>query len=939
MADEDGGSGRNGSVRRLVIVESPTKARKIAGYLGSNYIVESSRGHIRDLPRNAADVPAKYKSEPWARLGVDVDHNFEPLYIISPEKKSTVAELKDLLKNVDELYLATDGDREGEAIAWHLLETLKPRIPVKRMVFHEITEPAIRAAAEHPRELDNALVDAQETRRILDRLYGYEVSPVLWKKVAPKLSAGRVQSVATRIIVQRERERMAFRSAGYWDVSAELDASVSDPQAAPPTFTAKLNTVDGRRVATGRDFDSLGQVKKPDEVLVLDEDAATALAAGLRGAQLTVTSVEQKPYTRKPYAPFMTSTLQQEAGRKLRFSSERTMSIAQRLYENGYITYMRTDSTTLSESAINAARNQARQLYGEEYLHPTPRQYTRKVKNAQEAHEAIRPAGDVFQTPGQLHGQLDADEFRLYELIWQRTVASQMADARGTTLSLRISGQAADGRQVVFNASGRTITFPGFMKAYVESIDELAGGESDDAERRLPNLTQGQRVDAKALTADGHTTSPPPRYTEASLIKALEDLGIGRPSTYSSIIKTIQDRGYVHKKGSALVPSWVAFAVIGLLEQHFSRLVDYDFTAAMEDDLDEIAAGNEQRTNWLKKFYFGGEDGVGDSIARAGGLKKLVGVNLEGIDAREVNSIKLFDDDQGRPIYVRVGKNGPYLERMVPDEDGESGALKPQRANLKEDLTPDELTLELAEKLFATPQEGRVLGVDPATGHEIVAKDGRYGPYVTEVLPEPEGGDDDGGAGSASKKGKKPTGPKPRTASLLRSMDLETVTLDDALKLLSLPRVVGVDPNTGEEITAQNGRYGPYLKRGNDSRSLATEEQMFDITLEEALKIYAEPKRRGGQRASAPPLRELGNDPATGKPMVIKDGRFGPYVTDGETNASLRKGDDVLTITDERAAELLAERRAKGPVKRAKKTAAKKATAKKAPAKKAAKKA
>ena len=939
MADEDGGSGRNGSVRRLVIVESPTKARKIAGYLGSNYIVESSRGHIRDLPRNAADVPAKYKSEPWARLGVDVDHNFEPLYIISPEKKSTVAELKDLLKNVDELYLATDGDREGEAIAWHLLETLKPRIPVKRMVFHEITEPAIRAAAEHPRELDNALVDAQETRRILDRLYGYEVSPVLWKKVAPKLSAGRVQSVATRIIVQRERERMAFRSAGYWDVTAELDASVSDPQAAPPTFTAKLNTVDGRRVATGRDFDSLGQVKKPDEVLVLDEDAATALAAGLRGAHLTVTSVEQKPYTRKPYAPFMTSTLQQEAGRKLRFSSERTMSIAQRLYENGYITYMRTDSTTLSESAINAARNQARQLYGEEYLHPTPRQYTRKVKNAQEAHEAIRPAGDVFQTPGQLHGQLDADEFRLYELIWQRTVASQMADARGTTLSLRISGQAADGRQVVFNASGRTITFPGFMKAYVESIDELAGGESDDAERRLPNLTQGQRVDAKALTADGHTTSPPPRYTEASLIKALEDLGIGRPSTYSSIIKTIQDRGYVHKKGSALVPSWVAFAVIGLLEQHFSRLVDYDFTAAMEDDLDEIAAGNEQRTNWLKKFYFGGEDGVGDSIARAGGLKKLVGVNLEGIDAREVNSIKLFDDDQGRPIYVRVGKNGPYLERMVPDEDGEPGALKPQRANLKEDLTPDELTLELAEKLFATPQEGRVLGVDPATGHEIVAKDGRYGPYVTEVLPEPEGGDDDGGAGSAAKKGKKPTGPKPRTASLLRSMDLETVTLDDALKLLSLPRVVGVDPNTGEEITAQNGRYGPYLKRGNDSRSLATEEQMFDITLEEALKIYAEPKRRGGQRASAPPLRELGNDPATGKPMVIKDGRFGPYVTDGETNASLRKGDDVLTITDERAAELLAERRAKGPVKRAKKTAAKKTAAKKAPAKKAAKKA
>ncbi|MFI2839823.1 MULTISPECIES: type I DNA topoisomerase [Mycolicibacterium] len=939
MADDDRSRGGTGTVRRLVIVESPTKARKIAGYLGSNYIVESSRGHIRDLPRAAADVPAKYKSEPWARLGVNVDADFEPLYIVSPDKKSTVTELKELLKDVDELYLATDGDREGEAIAWHLLETLKPRVPVKRMVFHEITEPAIRAAAESPRDLDIDLVDAQETRRILDRLYGYEVSPVLWKKVAPKLSAGRVQSVATRIIVQRERERMAFRSAGYWDVSAELDASVSDPAASPPRFTARLNTVDGRRVAAGRDFDSLGAVKKPDEVLVLDEAGATSLANGLRGAQLAVSSVEQKPYTRKPYAPFMTSTLQQEAGRKLRFSSERTMSIAQRLYENGYITYMRTDSTTLSESAINAARNQARDLYGAEYVHPTPRQYTRKVKNAQEAHEAIRPSGDVFQTPGQLHSALEADEFRLYELIWQRTVASQMADARGTTLSLRISGQAAGGEQVVFNASGRTITFPGFLKAYVESIDEQAGGESDDAESRLPNLTQGQRVDAADLTADGHTTSPPARYTEASLIKALEELGIGRPSTYSSIIKTIQDRGYVHKKGSALVPSWVAFAVIGLLEQHFGRLVDYDFTAAMEDELDAIASGNERRTNWLNNFYFGGEHGVDGSIARAGGLKQLVGGNLEEIDARLVNSIKLFDDDQGRAINVRVGRNGPYLERMIEDPDN-PGELKPQRANLKDELTPDELTLELAEKAFATPQEGRSLGIDPETGHEIVAKDGRFGPYVTEVLPEPED-PDDGSAGSPAKKGKKPTGPKPRTGSLLRSMDLETVTLDDALKLLSLPRVVGVDPANGEEITAQNGRYGPYLKRGTDSRSLATEEQMFTITLDEALKIYAEPKRRGRQGAATPPLRELGNDAASGKPMVIKDGRFGPYVTDGETNASLRKGDDVLSITDERASELLADRRARGPVKKAtkkaaaKKTAAKKTTAKKAPAKKA----
>lgn len=914
-----------------MIVESPTKARKLAGYLGSSYIVESSRGHIRDLPRAAADVPAKFKSEPWARLGVNVDADFEPLYIISPEKKHTVSELKGLLKDVDELYLATDGDREGEAIAWHLLETLKPNIPVKRMVFHEITEPAILEAAENPRDLDIDLVDAQETRRILDRLYGYEVSPVLWKKVAPKLSAGRVQSVATRIIVQRERDRMAFRSASYWDIVAQLDASVSDPQASPPTFTARLAGVNGLRVATGRDFDSLGQLRKADEVVILDEAGATQLAAGLRGAQLSVASVEEKPYTRRPYAPFMTSTLQQEAGRKLRFSSERTMSIAQRLYENGYITYMRTDSTTLSESAINAARTQARQLYGAEYVSPSPRQYTRKVKNAQEAHEAIRPAGETFATPDAVRRELDGDEFRLYELIWQRTVASQMADARGTTLSLRIAGTAggpAGETPVVFSATGRTITFAGFLKAYVETVDELAGGEADDAERRLPHLSEGQRLEALELTPDGHATNPPARYTEASLVKALEELGIGRPSTYSSIIKTIQDRGYVYKKGSALVPSWVAFAVTGLLEQHFGRLVDYGFTAAMEDELDAIASGTERRTNWLNNFYFGGDHGVPDSVARSGGLKKLVGVNLEGIDAREVNSIRVFDDAEGRPVYVRVGKNGPYLERIVTNDEGEP---TPQRANLNDSLTPDELTLEVAEELFATPQEGRVLGVDPQTGHEIVAKDGRYGPYVTEVLPpQPNSGDGGPDSGAPAKKGKKPTGPKPRTGSLLRSMDLQTVTLEDALKLLSLPRVVGVDPESGEEITAQNGRYGPYLKRGNDSRSLSTEDQIFDITLDEALKIYAEPKRRGRQSASAPPLRELGADPASGKPMVIKDGRFGPYVTDGETNASLRKGDDVMSITDERAAELLADRRARGPAKRPAKKSTRRAPAKKA---------
>nr|WP_098957826.1 type I DNA topoisomerase [Pseudonocardia sp. N23] len=883
-----------------MIVESPTKAKKIAPYLGKNYVVESSVGHIRDLPRGAADVPAKYKGESWARLGVDVDHEFAPLYIVTPEKKSKVSELREALKSVDELLLATDPDREGEAIAWHLLDTLKPTVPVRRMVFHEITEAAILAAAENLRDLDQDLVDAQETRRILDRLYGYEVSPVLWKKVMPKLSAGRVQSVATRLIVQRERERMAFVSASYWDIAATLDAGAD---ATPRSFGARLVAVDGNRVATGRDFGADGRLKS--DARPLDEASARRLAESLQGADLTVSSVESKPYTRKPYPPFMTSTLQQEAGRKLRFSAERTMRTAQRLYENGYITYMRTDSTTLSASAIDAARAQARELYGDAYVSPQPRQYTRKVKNAQEAHEAIRPSGETFRTPGAIAREVDGDDFRLYELIWQRTVASQMADARGTTMSVRIIGTAATGEEATFAASGRTITFPGFLKAYVETLEDGSDGQADDAESRLPNLTEGAGVTATELKPDGHSTNPPARFTEPSLVKQLEELGIGRPSTYASIIKTIQDRGYVWKKGSALVPSWVAFSVIGLLEHHFGRLVDYDFTAAMEDELDAIASGNDSRTAWLTGFYFGAAQGSEGSVARAGGLKKLVGVNLEEIDAREVNSIPMFADSEGRDVVVRVGRYGPYLERMVDDAS--------QRANLPEELPPDELTAEIAEQLFSVPQEGRSLGTDPVTGHEIVAKEGRFGPYVTEILPEPEAP----AAGTTPRK-KAPAKPKPRTGSLLKTMSVESVTLEDALRLLSLPRLVGADPESGEEITAQNGRYGPYLKKGTDSRSLTDEEQMFTVTLEEALEIYKQPKQRGRRTAAAtPPLRELGNDSATGKPMVIKDGRFGPYVTDGESNASLRKGDSVEEITDERASELLAERRAKAPVKKA----------------------
>ncbi|WP_030755950.1 MULTISPECIES: type I DNA topoisomerase [unclassified Streptomyces] len=887
--------------RRLVIVESPAKAKTIKGYLGPGYVVEASVGHIRDLPSGAAEVPDKYTGE-VRRLGVDVEHDFAPIYVVNADKKAQVRKLKELLAESDELFLATDEDREGEAIAWHLQEVLKPKVPVHRMVFHEITKDAIRDAVANPRELNQRMVDAQETRRILDRLYGYEVSPVLWKKVMPKLSAGRVQSVATRLVVERERERIAFRTAEYWDLTGTFSTGRAGDASDPSTLVARLNTVDGKRVAQGRDFGSNGQLKS--EVLHLDEGGARALAAALADASFAVRSVESKPYRRSPYAPFRTTTLQQEASRKLGFGAKATMQVAQKLYENGFITYMRTDSTTLSDTAVSAARAQVTQLYGADYLPEKPRVYAGKVKNAQEAHEAIRPSGDRFRTPAETG--LTGDQFRLYELIWKRTVASQMKDAVGNSVTVKIGGRASDGRDAEFSASGKTITFHGFMKAYVEGADD-PNAELDDREKRLPQVAEGDALAAEEITADGHSTKPPARYTEASLVKELEEREIGRPSTYASIIGTILDRGYVFKKGTALVPSFLSFAVVNLLETHFGRLVDYDFTAKMEDDLDRIARGEAQSVPWLKRFYFGSEDATevvpadGDHL---GGLKELV-TDLGAIDAREISSFPV-----GEGIVLRVGRYGPYIERGEKDAEGH------QRADVPDDMAPDELTIAYAEELFAKPSGEFELGKDPVSGNEIVAKDGRYGPYVTEILPE-----------GTPKTGKNAV--KPRTASLFKSMSLDTVTLDEALKLMSLPRVVGADAE-GVEITAQNGRYGPYLKKGTDSRSLETEDQLFSITLDEALAIYAQPKQRG-RAAAKPPLKELGTDPVSEKPVVVKDGRFGPYVTDGETNATLRRDDDVETITPERGYELLAEKRAKGPAKKV----AKKAPAKKAPAKKA----
>ncbi len=950
-----GGTRPRSGAKPLVIVESPAKAKTIAGLLGPGYVVESSIGHIRDLPRRADEVPAAFKGEPWSRLGVDVDNGFKPLYVVSTEKKSQVAKLKQLVKQASEVYLASDEDREGESIAWHLLEVLAPRVPVKRMVFHEITRPAIERAVTEWRDLDRRLVDAQEARRILDRLYGYEVSPVLWKKIMPRLSAGRVQSVATRMVVERERARMGFRSAGWWGIDGTFTTAGADSSGAggnTRSFTASLVSLDGVGLASGRDFDDSGSLAASGPVVVLGEEEARSLAAGLSGVPFTVRSVTHKPFRRSPSAPFMTSTLQQEAGRKLRFSSKRAMQVAQRLYEDGWITYMRTDSTTLSSQALDAARSQAAALYGPEYVPGQPRRYERKVKNAQEAHEAIRPAGESFRTPDEAARSLSGDEFRLYDLIWKRTVASQMADATGTSAQVRLVGTAGGpegvgGREAEFSASGKVIQFPGYLRAYVEGEDDPEA-ELADREVHLPPVDEGDPLSVDELEPGSHATQPPARYTEASLVKAMEELGVGRPSTYASVIATILDRGYVWKKGTALVPSFTAFAVVGLLERYFADLVDYGFTASMEDDLDAIAAGNEESLPWLTRFYFGAADtgavgpaptnGNGSSVdhgtangngtaktggsggtpvaghVRALGLKREVSTYLGEIDAREINSIPIGVGSDGQDIVARVGRYGPYLQR------GED------RVSIPEDLAPDELTVERAEELLEAPSSDRVLGEDPETGQPVQVRAGRFGPYV-QLGELVEGG------------------PKPRTSSLFASMSPATLTLEQALELLRIPRVVGSDPATGEEIVAHNGKFGPYLKRGSDTRSLLTEDQILTVTVDEAVALFAQPKTRGNRTAKGP-LREMGNDPETGLTMVVKDGRFGPYVTDGTTNASLRRGDDVESLTAERASELLAERRAAGPSTRkksggrkapAKKAGTKKVTAKKkAPAKKAA---
>ncbi len=878
-----------------MIVESPAKARKIGGYLGDDYIVEASIGHIRDLPQRAADIPKEFKKFPWSREGVDIENDFAPLYVINRDKKSKVDELKELLKESDELILATDEDREGEAIAWHLMEILRPKVPVKRMVFNEITKEAIIKAIHETRDIDQKLVDAQETRRVLDRLYGYRLSPVLWKKVMPRISAGRVQSVATRLIVERERERMAFITSAWWDLTAKTELN----------FNARLISVEGKRLATTNDFDSSGNLKEKSvsNILLLDEQRARQLADSLKDVKLTVKSIEESPRTERPKPPFTTSTMQQDAGSRLGWGAQLTMRIAQSLYEGGYITYMRTDSVNLSERAISAARAAATSLYGNDHIPQSPRFYEGKTKNAQEAHEAIRPAGDIFKTPGELAPELNRDQLALYDLIWKRTVASQMSDAKKMQARVDFDVKTKNGESAIFRANGSVVTFPGFLAAYEEIIDDKNGDE-ESTDRRLPAMIEGQLVEVTEYSCEGHETKPPARFTEPSLVKKLEELGIGRPSTFASIIQTIQDRGYVVKRGRALVPTFLAFSVTGLLEQHFSKLVDYEFTASMEEDLDRIANGEEERVSWLTRFFYGHDDQPG--------LQDLA-ADLGAIDAQQINTMKMGED-----IEIRVGRYGAYLQEGQGDDR--------KFANIPEGLAPDELTLAKAIELLAAPSGERELGVDPKTGLQVIAKSGRFGPYITEVFPE-----------VVIEEGKKPRkkkdAPTPKTASLLSTMTLDTITIDDALQLLSLPRTLGLDSETGEEITVQNGRYGPYLKRGADSRTLTSEEQLFSIDLDQAVEIYKQPKvRRRG--VAKPPLKELGLDPATSKPIIIKDGRFGMYVTDGETNATLRRGDTVEAMTIERALELLAGRRAWESANEAEGRPSKKK--KKAPAKKSA---
>jgi DNA topoisomerase I len=917
---------------KLVIVESPAKARKIGGYLGDDYVVEASVGHIRDLPQRAADIPKEFKKTAWAKEGVDIENDFAPLYVINPDKKAKVAELKALMKNAEELILATDEDREGEAIAWHLVEVLEPKIPIKRMVFNEITKEAIVAAVENTRDLDYNLIDAQETRRVLDRLFGYRLSPVLWKKVMPRISAGRVQSVATRLIVEKERERMAFISSGWWDLAAVTALG----------FNARLLEVDGKKVASTSDFGADGAVKEKSlsNILLLDETSARALVDGLKTSDLTVKSMDESPRTERPKPPFTTSTLQQDAGSRLGWGAQITMRVAQRLYENGYITYMRTDSVNLSAQAITAARNAAKSLYGVDHIPDAPRVYQGKTKNAQEAHEAIRPAGESFKTPGELAPELSRDEFALYDLIWKRTVASQMADAKKMQMRVDFdadinSSASQNWKKAIFRANGSVIVFPGFLAAYDEIVTEDGKDENKDEEatnKRLPAMTLGQAVKVNEYTCEGHETKPPARYTEPTLVKKLEELGIGRPSTFASIIQTIQDRGYVYKRGRALVPTFLAFSVTGLLETHFTKLVDYEFTASMEEDLDKIASGEAGRVDWLRDFFYGvdGQPGLNELSA-----------DLGVIDARATNTMNLSPE-----IEIRVGRYGAYLQENLPGEER-------KLANIPEELAPDELTLAKAIELLAAPSGERELGIDPATNLPIIAKSGRFGPYITEVLPEVPVEL----TASGKKKRKKADAPKAKTASLLSTMTLDTVTYEDALRLLSLPRTLGTN-SAGDEITVQNGRYGPYLKAGVDSRTLTSEDQLFTMTLDEALEIYSKPKERR-RGVAKPPLKELGLDPETQRPLIIKDGRFGMYVSDGETNATLRRGDTLEAMTIERGLELLAGRRAweaengPSPKKSRKKAAAKdksikpgataptltKNTVKKAGAKKAAKKA